>query len=43
VNILVVGLLLIAFVVAAPEGLLGLAAALRERLLAREKRTERTA
>ena len=43
VNILVVGLLLIAFVVAAPEGLLGLAAAVRERLLAREKRTERTA
>jgi branched-chain amino acid transport system permease protein len=43
VNILVVGLLLIAFVVAAPEGLLGLAAALRERVLVRAKRTERTA
>jgi branched-chain amino acid transport system permease protein len=43
VNILVVGLLLIAFVVAAPEGLLGLAGTLRERWLAREKGAERTA
>jgi branched-chain amino acid transport system permease protein len=43
VNILVVGLLLIAFVVAAPEGLLGLAAGIRSRFRAQNGRAERAA
>jgi branched-chain amino acid transport system permease protein len=43
VNILVIGLLLIAFVVAAPEGLLGLAAPIRERFRALDRRAEKTA
>lgn len=43
VNILVVGLLLIAFVVVAPEGFLGLAAVVRQRLGLHRKRMEKAA